>query len=176
MARHLKVASAQLGPIHLSDDRQAVVRRLCDMLREAHGMGAKLVVFPELALTTFFPRYWYDDIAEIDAWFEREMPNAATRPLFELAKDLRVGFYLGYAELATAPGVQCLPVPHGLTLVEAAALPETFFTVWTNVFDRARLRAGEWLLVHGGTSGIGTTAIQLAAVRGSTVIATAGTA
>ena len=105
MARHLKVASAQLGPIHLSDDRQAVVRRLCDMLREAHGMGAKLVVFPELALTTFFPRYWYDDIAEIDAWFEREMPNAATRPLFELAKDLQVGFYLGYAELAVEHGV-----------------------------------------------------------------------
>ena len=56
MARHLKVASAQLGPIHLRDDRQAVVRRLCALLREAHGMGAQLVVFPELALTTFFPR------------------------------------------------------------------------------------------------------------------------
>ena len=67
-------------------------------------MGAKLVVFPELALTTFFPRYWYDDIAEIDAWFEREMPNAATQPLFDLAKDLGVGFYLGYAELALEQG------------------------------------------------------------------------
>jgi putative PIG3 family NAD(P)H quinone oxidoreductase len=81
----------------------------------------------------------------------------------------------GYAELTVAPGLQCLPVPAGLTPVEAAGVPETFFTVWTNVFDRARLRPGEWLLVHGGTSGIGTTAIQLAAVRGSSVIATTGT-
>src|SRR5918994_7711479 len=104
MARHLKVASAQLGPIHLRDDRPAVVRRLCAMLREAHGMGARLVVFPELALTTFFPRYWYDDIAEIDAWFEREMPNAATAPLFDLARELGVGFYLGYAELTKEGG------------------------------------------------------------------------
>ena len=82
----------------------------------------------------------------------------------------------GYAERCVAPGVQCLPVPAGLTLIEAAAVPETFFTVWTNVFDRGRLAAGEWLLVHGGTSGIGTTAIQLAAARGATVLATAGSA
>lgn len=80
----------------------------------------------------------------------------------------------GYAELCAAPGVQCLPVPRGLTLTEAGALPETFFTVWTNVFDRGRLQAGEWLLVHGGTSGIGTTAIQLAAARGARIIATCG--
>jgi NADPH:quinone reductase len=82
----------------------------------------------------------------------------------------------GYAEYCVAPGVQCLPVPSGLPLADAAAVPETFFTVWTNVFDRGRLSAGEWLLVHGGTSGIGTTAIQLAAARGAHVIATAGSA
>ena len=81
----------------------------------------------------------------------------------------------GYATKCVAPGVQCLPVPGGLSLVEAAAVPETFFTVWTNVFDRGRLAPGEWLLVHGGSSGIGTTAVQLAAARGSKVIATAGT-
>jgi NADPH2:quinone reductase len=81
----------------------------------------------------------------------------------------------GYSEQCVAPGVQCLPVPTGLTLVEAAAMPETFFTVWTNVFERGRLVAGEWLLVHGGTSGIGSTAIQLAVARGAKVIATAGT-
>ena len=80
----------------------------------------------------------------------------------------------GYAEFCTAPGVQCLPVPGGLSLVEAAAIPETFFTVWTNVFERGRLAGGEWLLVHGGTSGIGTTAIQLAVARGARVLATAG--
>ena len=82
----------------------------------------------------------------------------------------------GYTEQCAAPGAQCLPVPAGLTLIEAAAIPETFFTVWTNVFERGRLAAGEWLLVHGGTSGIGTTAIQLAVARGSQVIATAGRA
>jgi putative PIG3 family NAD(P)H quinone oxidoreductase len=81
----------------------------------------------------------------------------------------------GYAELCVAPGVQCLPVPRGLSMTEAAAIPETYFTVWTNVFDRGRLAAGDMLLVHGGTSGIGTTAVQLAAARGSKVIVTAGT-
>lgn len=80
----------------------------------------------------------------------------------------------GYAEYCTAPEVQALPVPKGIELVDAAALPETFFTVWTNVFDRARLKDGETLLVHGGTSGIGTTAIQLATALGATVYATAG--
>jgi putative PIG3 family NAD(P)H quinone oxidoreductase len=82
----------------------------------------------------------------------------------------------GYAEYCTAPAPQCLPVPAGLGLAEAAAMPETFFTVWTNVFDRARLAAGESFLVHGGSSGIGTTAIQLARAFGARVFATAGSA
>jgi NADPH:quinone reductase len=80
----------------------------------------------------------------------------------------------GYAELCVAPVGQCLPVPQGLSDVEAASLPETFFTVWSNVFERARLQPGETLLVQGGTSGIGVTAIQLAKAWGATVIATAG--
>lgn len=80
----------------------------------------------------------------------------------------------GYAELCVAPIGQCLPVPAGLSDIEAASLPETFFTVWSNVFDRARLQPGETLLVQGGTSGIGVTAIQLAKAWGATVIATAG--
>lgn len=80
----------------------------------------------------------------------------------------------GYAEYCVAPVGQCLPVPAGLDDVQAAALPETFFTVWSNVFDRGRLQAGETLLVQGGTSGIGVTAIQLARAFGATVIATAG--
>ncbi|HEX9568878.1 MAG TPA: NAD(P)H-quinone oxidoreductase [Rhodospirillales bacterium] len=82
----------------------------------------------------------------------------------------------GYAEYVTAPALQCLPIPGKLGMVEAAALPETFFTVWSNLYDRAHLEAGETLLVHGGSSGIGTTAIQLAAKRGARVIATAGSA
>lgn len=80
----------------------------------------------------------------------------------------------GYAELCVAPAVQCLPVPRGLTLTEAASLPETFFTVWSNVFDRGRLARGESLLVQGGSSGIGVTAIQLGRAFGSRVFATAG--
>lgn len=80
----------------------------------------------------------------------------------------------GYAEFATAPAQQCLPVPAGLDMVQAAALPETVFTVWTNVFERGGLQAGESLLVHGGTSGIGTIAIQLAKALGAKVYATAG--
>ena len=82
----------------------------------------------------------------------------------------------GYAEYCTAPAGQCLPIPDGYDLRRAAALPETFFTVWSNVFERGQLKAGESLLVHGGSSGIGSTAIQLAAARGATVYATAGSA
>jgi NADPH:quinone reductase-like Zn-dependent oxidoreductase len=81
----------------------------------------------------------------------------------------------GYATRCVAPAPQCLPVPAPLDPIAAAALPETTFTVWSNVFDRGRLERGETMLVHGGTSGIGTTAIQLAAARGARVFATAGT-
>jgi NADPH:quinone reductase len=82
----------------------------------------------------------------------------------------------GYAEYCVAPALQCLPAPGGLDLVAAAAIPETFFTVWTNVFERGRLASGEAILIHGGSSGIGTTAIQLARARGARVFATAGSA
>lgn len=80
----------------------------------------------------------------------------------------------GYAEYCVAPAPQCLPVPRGLSMTDAAAIPEAFFTVWTNVFERGALEAGESALFHGGSSGIGTTAIQLAAARGARVFATAG--
>jgi predicted amidohydrolase len=104
MSRKLRAAVAQLGPIHLADSRSAVVKRLLALLREAHGQGARFVVFPELALTTFFPRYWMTDQAEIDRFFERDMPGPETQPLFDLARQLGVGFYLGYAELAQEKG------------------------------------------------------------------------
>jgi putative PIG3 family NAD(P)H quinone oxidoreductase len=81
----------------------------------------------------------------------------------------------GYAEFAVAPAVQCLPVPAGLSMVEAAALPETLFTCWTNLVDSGRLKAGETVLIHGGSSGIGTTGIQLAKALGAKVLVTAGT-
>jgi NADPH:quinone reductase len=80
----------------------------------------------------------------------------------------------GYAEYCVAPEAQCLPVPKGLSAIDAAAMPETFFTVWTNLFQHGTLKAGERILIHGGTSGIGTTAIQLARAQGAEVFATAG--
>src|ERR1700744_1891001 len=80
----------------------------------------------------------------------------------------------GYAEYCSVPAGQCLPIPDDLTLIEAASLPETYFTVWSNVFDRGRLKPGETLLVHGGSSGIGVAAIQMATAMGSTVYVTAG--
>ena len=100
--RNLNVAAAQLGPIQQIDDRKSVVSRLIDLLREAHGKKAELVVFPELALTTFFPRWFVNDITEANHWYETEMPSAITRPLFDEAKKLGVGFCLGYAELTKA--------------------------------------------------------------------------
>ena len=99
MTRLLKVAAAQLGPIQRTDDRQSVVMRLVELLRNAHSQKAELVVFPELALTTFFPRWFVDDISQADHWYETQMPSAITQPLFDEAKKLGVGFCLGYAEL-----------------------------------------------------------------------------
>ncbi|MFM8867426.1 MAG: N-carbamoyl-D-amino-acid hydrolase [Ilumatobacteraceae bacterium] len=99
MTRVLRVAAAQMGPIQRDHDRPRVVARLLDLLREAHAKGAELVVFPELALTSFFPRWFVEDISEADHWYERSMPSAVTQPLFDEARRLGVGFCLGYAEL-----------------------------------------------------------------------------
>ncbi len=97
--REITIGCAQLGPIQKDERRAVVVDRLIALLEKASGRGATLVVFPELALTTFFPRWYMEDRAEIDAWFERDMPNDATLPLFDRARELGVGMYLGYAEL-----------------------------------------------------------------------------
>ncbi|MCU0946537.1 MAG: N-carbamoyl-D-amino-acid hydrolase [Rubritepida sp.] len=120
MARHRRIAAAQLGPIHLADTREAAAKRLAALFREAVGMGAKFVVFPELALTTFFPRYWMEDQAEVDRrFFEPSMPNPTVQPLFDLAREHGVGFYLGFAELAQEAGrtrrfnTAVLVGPHG---------------------------------------------------------------
>jgi predicted amidohydrolase len=98
-SRSLVVGAAQLGPIARVETRTDVVARLVAHLREAKRRGCDLVVFPELALTTFFPRWWMEDEAEIDAFFEREMPGPETKPLFDEARRLGLGFVLGYAEL-----------------------------------------------------------------------------
>ena len=99
MTRMLTVGAAQLGPIARAESRAEVVRRMLALLDRAKARGCRLVVFPELALTTFFPRWFMADQAEVDAFFEREMPSAETRPLFEAAARHGIGFYLGYAEL-----------------------------------------------------------------------------
>jgi predicted amidohydrolase len=99
VSRILRVAAAQMGPIQKADSRQAVVRRMRDLLERAKAERCDLVVYPELALTTFFPRWYMTDQDEIDAWFEREMPNAATRPLFETAAEYGIAMSFGYAEL-----------------------------------------------------------------------------
>jgi predicted amidohydrolase len=97
--RIITVGGAQLGPIQRAEKREAVVERLIALLREGHRKGCQIVVFPELALTTFFPRWYMPDWKEVETFFEREMPNPAVQPLFDEAKRLKIGFYLGYAEL-----------------------------------------------------------------------------
>ncbi|CAM3994743.1 N-carbamoyl-D-amino-acid hydrolase [Bordetella muralis] len=104
MSRFINVAAAQLGPIQRSDTRSEVIERLLAHLRQAHAMGCQLVVFPELALTTFFPRWYMEDPAEVDAFYEKEMPGPTTRVLFDTAAKLGIGFYLGYAELTIENG------------------------------------------------------------------------
>ena len=104
MSRKLIVGAAQLGPIARNETRAQAVARMVNLMRQAHARGARLVIFPELALTTFFPRWYFEDQAAIDAFFESEMPGPETRPLFETARDLNVGFYLGYAELCVEDG------------------------------------------------------------------------
>jgi hypothetical protein len=99
MTRIVTVGAAQMGPVAPTDTREAVVERLLALLHDGHDAGCDLVVFPELTLTTFFPRYHLTDQAEIDAWFETEMPSPATKPLFDEAKALGIGFSLGFAEL-----------------------------------------------------------------------------
>ena len=104
MARIITVGAAQLGPIARSQTRSQVVDRMLALMNAAKGNGCDLVVFPELALTTFFPRWFMPDQQEVDAFFEREMPGAETQRLFDAARWLGIGFYLGYAELAQEGG------------------------------------------------------------------------
>ena len=97
--REIVIGGAQMGPIQRVDTREAVVARMNTLLDDANRAGCNLVIFPELCLTTFFPRWYIEDQAEVDSWFEREMPNGATAPLFARARDLGISISLGYAEL-----------------------------------------------------------------------------
>ncbi|MGH9321761.1 MAG: N-carbamoyl-D-amino-acid hydrolase [Vicinamibacteria bacterium] len=99
MTRILTVGAAQLGPVARSESRARVVSRMLALLERAHGEGCDLVVYPELALTTFFPRWYFEDSREIDSFFEREMPGPETKPFFDEARKRGIGFCLGYAEL-----------------------------------------------------------------------------
>ena len=104
MSRILTVGAAQLGPIQRADSRASVVARMVELIRQAKAHGCDVVAFPELALTTFFPRWFMEDQAEIDSFFEREMPGPETRALFEAAAQARIGFQLGFAELVVQDG------------------------------------------------------------------------
>ena len=103
MARMITVGAAQLGPIQKAEPRAAAVARMVRLMERAHRRGVQLVVYPELALTTFFPRHYHEDIAEADRWFEETMPSDETAPLFDAAKRFGIGFHLGYAEIAHEP-------------------------------------------------------------------------
>ena len=100
MARVLTVGAAQLGPIQKSESRASVVKRMVSLMSAAKQKRCDLVVFPELALTTFFPRWYMTDQSEIDQWFESEMPGPDTQPLFDMARQANMAFHLGYAELS----------------------------------------------------------------------------
>lgn len=97
--RVLTVAGAQMGPVQRADSKASAVARMVDLMRQAAGRGCDLVVFPELALTTFFPRWLIEDQAELDSYYEFSMPGPDTQPLFDAARDLGIGFHLGYAEV-----------------------------------------------------------------------------
>jgi predicted amidohydrolase len=99
LMRIVNVAAAQMGPIQKADSREAVVKRMIALMDEAKAKGADLIVYPELALTTFFPRWYVEDRAEFDSWFEREMPGVAIKPLFERAAQHQMAMNFGYAEL-----------------------------------------------------------------------------
>jgi putative PIG3 family NAD(P)H quinone oxidoreductase len=161
------------------------VLRLCERPRPTPGAGEVLIRVAAAGVNR-------PDVVQRQGYYPPP-PGASDLPGLEVAGEIvelgpeAQGFAVGdrvcalvsgggYAEYCAAPVPQCLPVPAGLSLVEAAALPETVFTVWDNVFERGRLRPGESFLVHGGSSGIGTTAIPLAAARGARVFATAGSA
>ena len=102
MTRSITVGAAQLGPIQKQDTRESAVNRMIALLKEASVKKCELVVFPELALTTFFPRWFVADITTADHWYETEMPSPTTKPLFDVAKELGIGFSLGYAELTSS--------------------------------------------------------------------------
>jgi predicted amidohydrolase len=104
MTRIVTVGAAQLGPIARAETRTQVVGRLLGLMRQATAHGCDLVVYPELALTTFFPRWYFERQEDIDVFFEREMPSKDTQPLFDAARELGIGFYLGYAELVAEGG------------------------------------------------------------------------
>ena len=104
MSRVITVGAAQLGAIQRADSRAKVVARMIELLREAKSNGCDLGAFPELALTTFFPRWFMEDQAEIDTFFEREMPSNETAPLFNAAREFGIAFSLGFAELTEEEG------------------------------------------------------------------------
>jgi N-carbamoyl-D-amino-acid hydrolase len=106
VTRVLTIGAVQLGPIVRAEPRRVIIKRLMELMRQAHVAGCEIVVYPEAALTPFFPHWWIESQAELDSYFETELPGPETRPLFDVAAHLGIGFCLGYAELAIEDGIQ----------------------------------------------------------------------
>ena len=104
MRKEITIGAAQLGPIARSDSRKVVVERLIELMRKGKKSGCDVVVYPELALTSFFPRWYMEHQEDVDSFFEHEMPGTTTKPLFQFAVENEIGFYLGYAELSQESG------------------------------------------------------------------------
>ena len=132
MSRVITIAAAQMGPVQRDDTRAEVVERMLSLLHDARALGAELVVYPELALTTFFPRWYFEDERELDEWFETEMPSVDTKPLFDEAARLGVGFCLGFAELTPEGRRYNTQVLVEETVARSAATARCTFPVTTS--------------------------------------------
>ena len=163
MPRFINIAGAQLGPIARNETRQQVVSRLLELMRDAKARGSDIVVYPELALTTFFPRWWMEDDAEIDSFFEREMPSPATRPLFEAAKDLEIGFILATPSCSSTME-RCIittrrswSTTKGLSLANIArcicrVMPITGPAILSNIWRNGTSNPAIWVFPFGAPS------------------------
>ena len=143
MSRIVTVGAAQLGPIARTESRAQAVARMIVLMRQAKSHGCDLVVFPECALTAFFPHWYFDRQADIDAYFEREMPNTATQPLFDCARELSIGFYLGFAELAVEGGSRATSIPRSSSTRPAgssASIARFICPVMPSTSRRGRIR------------------------------------
>jgi hypothetical protein len=149
LSRIITVAAAQLGPIQQAEPRSVAVARMVRLLERAHKRGVELVVFPELALTTFFPRHYHENVAEADSWFETAMPSNETAPLFEAARRYGIGFHLGYAEIGDSiprswlvrPATSCSNIAKYICRGTRSTILSASCSIWRSVISRSETLA-----------------------------------